>query len=136
MSRPPIPPAELRTREAVGVILLRRREQQAFSLGQVCQSLGGDVTRARLSGIERGKLPFERLLVRLASIYSTTPEAIVKEATGQSYLNLMGSILGVAASSVAGRRIVRISMTSEEEVGVRLYLEWIRYRQMVGAPVG
>ena len=94
------------------------------------------MTRARLSGIERGKLPFERLLVRLASIYSTTPEAIVKEATGQSYLNLMGSILGVAASSVAGRRIVRISMTSEEEVGVRLYLEWIRYRQMVGAPVG
>ena len=121
---------------AVGVILRRLREQQAFSLGQVCQLLGGDVTRARLSGIEMGKLPFTGLLVRLSSIYSTTPEAIVKEATGQSSLNLVGSILGVAASRVAVRHIVRIAMTSEEEAIVRLYLDWIRYRQMVGAPAG
>ena len=125
MPRPPLPAAERRAREQVGGVLRHVRREQKMSLGEVCARLGKD---------EKGRLPYQRLLVRLAALYSRTPESIIEEATGQSSLNLLRTFLGLAPELGADRRRVVLDMTPGEEVIVTSYLDWIRYHELMRAP--
>lgn len=128
MGRPKLPAAERTNREKVGEILRGLRQRQALSLEGVCRSLGDDVTRARLWGIEKGNLPYSGLLFQLCSLYSESPESIIERATGQSSLNLLGSFFLHPGGPKLDMRRVVISMTTEEEDLVKGYLDWLRYR--------
>ena len=135
MGRPRLSGSERSARQKVGGVLRLLREGQQLSLDEVCRFLNDNVPRARLWGIEKGILPYSGLLVRLASLYSKSPESIIEQATGQSSLNLLGSFLLLPSSPESTRRRVFILMTSEEEELVKSYLDWLRYRRVMGVRV-
>ena len=95
--------------------------------------MGGNVKRARLWGIEKGTLPYSGLLIQLAALYSKTPEEIIEEATGQSSLDLLGSLLAHLPQPTATRHQVVMSMTIEEEQLIKRYLDWLRYCEVMGS---
>ena len=98
--------------------------------------MGGDIKRARLWGIEKGKLPYSRVLMRLASFYSDSAEAIIEKATGQASLNLLATFLDETVPSAAAKRNKIIYVTTEEEEIVKKYLAWVRYQRKMEASVG
>ncbi len=134
MGRPALSGSDRSTREKVGKVLRRLREEQPMTLADACRYLGSDVTRARLWGVERGTLPYSGLLVRLASLYEKPSEAIIEQATGQSSLNLLLSLFTGLAEVISTRHPVTMEMTLEEEVIVRSCLDLLRYREVMGPP--
>ena len=135
MGRPRLSNSVHRERERVGEALRQLRRGQHLTLDAVCSSLAQNVTKSRLWGIEKGNLPYAALLFQLSSLYSASPEAIIEQATGQSSLNLLGSFFIPPVEPDPPRQSVDMPMTSEEEALVRTYLDWIRFRKMMGVLV-
>ncbi|MBI4339050.1 MAG: hypothetical protein HY680_03760 [Chloroflexi bacterium] len=93
--------------------------------------LGETLKHVRISLVERGKLPYQGVLGQLAALYGTTPERVIKEATGQEFLDFVGTFLGSSVSASGRTERLEESITGKEKAALQNYLQWLRFQAMV-----